>query len=115
MVTVLFEVILKEGKKDEYLKRASVLKDELSKFSGLISIERFQSLNAPNKLLSKSVWQSEEDIKAWRNLAQHRIFQAEGRESIFEDYSITVLTPTRHYTMNLRDEAPKDSNKYFKI
>ena len=115
MVTVLFEVVLKDGKKDEYLKRAATLKNELSKFSGLVSIERFQNLNEPNKILSKSVWQGEEDIKAWRNFAQHRIFQAEGRDEIFADYSITVLTPTRHYTMNLRNEAPQDSNKYFKI
>ena len=115
MVIVLFEVCLKEGKMDEYLRRASVLKSELANFKGLVSIERFQSLNSPNKLLSKSVWQSEEDIKAWRNLAQHRIFQQEGRESIFEDYTISVVTPTRSYTMSAREQAPQDSNAYFKI
>ena len=115
MVTVLFEVVLKEGKKDEYLRRAGILKNELANFKGLVSIERFQSLNSPNKILSKSVWQSEEDIKAWRNLSQHRIFQQEGREGIFEDYTISVVTPTRCYTMSAREQAPQDSNEYFKL
>lgn len=115
MITVLFEVVIKDGKMDEYLRRASALKNELTKFKGLISIERFQSLSSPNKLLSKSVWQSEEDIKAWRNLTQHRIFQQEGRDSIFEDYSISVVTPTRSYTMSDREQAPQDSNAYFNL
>lgn len=115
MITVLFEVVLKDGKMDEYLRRASVLKNELANFNGLVSIERFQSLNSPNKILSKSVWQSEEDIKAWRNLTQHRIFQQEGRESIFEDYTISVVTATRCYTMSAREQAPQDSNEYFKL
>ncbi|UKB77380.1 antibiotic biosynthesis monooxygenase family protein [Chryseobacterium sp. MEBOG07] len=44
MITVIFEVVPKEGKKDEYLDIAKTLRSELEEIPGFISIERFQSL-----------------------------------------------------------------------
>ena len=43
-VIVLFEVTIKDGKKDDYLKRAEILKAHLKNMKGFISAERFQSL-----------------------------------------------------------------------
>ena len=114
-VIVLFEVTIREGHMDSYLRMAAALKEDLAKTDGWIASERFQSLAQPNKLLSKSEWRDEESVCRWRNLAQHRACQKAGRERDFEDYKITVVTPLRTYTMTGRDEAPDDSNQFFDI
>lgn len=111
-VIVLFEVTVKEGKMQDYLKMAGSLKEHLSKAKGFIRAERFSSLATEGKLLSMSVWENEDSVAQWRNLTQHRMCQVHGRKSDFVDYKITVVTPLRTYTMADRNEAPDDSNKY---
>ena len=68
MIAVIFEAIPNEGQKDVYFSIAAALRPELEKISGFISIERFQSLNDPGKILSLSFWKDEESIGQWRNL-----------------------------------------------
>lgn len=109
MIAVIFEVIPKEGKKDEYLTIAAALKPVLEKMEGFISIERFQSLSNPEKVLSLSFWKDEEGIQRWRNLEIHRDAQIKGRESIFNDYHLRIATVVRDYGMFERKEAPADS------
>lgn len=62
-VIVLFEVTLKEGCMEDYLNRASKLKDDLLKLDGFISAERFSSLNTKGKLLSMSIWKNEASVQ----------------------------------------------------
>lgn len=114
-VIVLFEVTIKEGKMEDYLERAGILKEHLKNAKGFIRAERFSSLATEGKLLSMSVWENEESAKEWRNLAEHRMSQKAGRIGDFVDYKITVVTPIRTYTMDNRENAPKDSNKYFEV
>ena len=114
-VYVLFEVTIKEGMAQAYLERAANLKDELAKTPGVVRTERFQSLATEGKLLSLSVWESEEAVETWRNQMEHRMSQAAGRDSIFAGYDIAVLSPLRRYSMAAREEAPADSNEYFGI
>ena len=38
-----------------------------------------------------------------------------GKMEDFVDYKITVVTPIRTYTMDNRENAPKDSNEYFEV
>jgi heme-degrading monooxygenase HmoA len=56
MIAVLFEVWPAEGRTQHYLDLAAALKDELSQLDGFVSIERFESLSEPGKLLSLSVF-----------------------------------------------------------
>ena len=114
-IIVLFEVTLKPGKMEDYLKTAATLKEDLSKAEGFIRAERFSSLAVENKILSKSEWKDEESVEKWRNLLEHRIAQKHGRTSDFMDYKITVATSVRCYAMNSRNEAPRDSNRYFNV
>lgn len=109
MIAVIFEVIPNEGKKGEYLDIAANLRPELDQIDGFISIERFQSFNDPDKVLSLSFWKDEESILQWRNLEMHRFAQAKGREAIFRDYHLRIATVVRDYGMFDRKEAPKDS------
>ena len=109
MIAVIFEVWPAEGRRQEYLDLAAALKPELEKIDGFISVERFQSLTRPGKLVSLSYWRDEESVRRWRNLEPHRRTQAAGRESIFSDYRLRVAQVLRDYGMNQRDEAPDDS------
>ena len=112
-VIVFFEVTIKDGKMEDYLKMAASLKDDLSKADGFIRSERFSSLATDGKLLSMSVWENEDSVSKWRNLTAHRMCQKHGRMNDFADYKITVVTPIRSYTMTQRQGAPADSNEFF--
>lgn len=112
---VLFEVTVKNGRMDDYLKMAGSLKESLANAEGFIRAERFSSLATEGKLLSMSVWENEECVSKWRNFAAHRMAQEHGRMNDFADYKITVVTPVRSYTMMNRTEAPADSNEYLEV
>jgi heme-degrading monooxygenase HmoA len=111
MIAVIFEVWPAQGRKDDYLRLAAALRDELDKMDGFISIERFQSLTDPAKLLSLSVWRDEEAVKAWRNHPRHRATQAAGRGGIFADYRLRIAGVIRDYGMTERAQAPADSRQ----
>jgi heme-degrading monooxygenase HmoA len=108
-IAVIFEVIPAEGRKQEYLDIAASLRTELDKIKGFISIERFQSLSHPEKILSLSFWEDEEAVADWRNLELHRAAQTKGRDYIFNDYHLRIAQVARDYGMFDRDEAPVDS------
>jgi heme-degrading monooxygenase HmoA len=109
MMTVIFEVWPQPEHRAGYLDWAAQLKEELLRMDGFISIERFQSLTDPDKLLSLSVWRDEASLAAWRNLESHRAAQAAGRGSMFKDYRIRIAEVVRDYSLEQREQAPADS------
>lgn len=110
MIAVIFEVRPAEGKHEAYFDLAKSLRPELEAIDGFISVERFQSLTDPGKLLSVSFFRDEAAVIAWRNHVRHRVAQAAGRGGIFDDYRIRVAAVLRDYGMNeRREEAPADS------
>lgn len=112
MIVVIFELEAAEGKRDDYLQFAAELKPLLSQMDGFISIERFQSLSHPEKLLSISFWRDEASVAQWRNIEQHRLAQAEGRRHIFAGYRLRVASVLRDYSLDeRREEAPMDSQE----
>jgi heme-degrading monooxygenase HmoA len=109
VIAVIFEVWPAEGRSAEYLDLAGALWRDLEQIDGFISIERFQSLVTPGKLLSLSCWRDDEAVRAWRNLPAHREAQAKGRGGVFADYRLRVASVIRDYGLHERDEAPEDS------
>ena len=109
MIAVIFEVIPHAETKQQYLDIAADLKPILVEMDGFISVERFQSLSDPNKLLSLSFWRDEAAVAQWRNTEIHRAAQGKGREQIFSDYRIRIGSIVRDYGMVARDQAPVDS------
>lgn len=109
MIAIIFEVWPAEGQSQNYLDLAAEMKSEVMKIDGFISVERFQSLTDPSKLLSISFWRDEQAVKAWRNLPAHRRTQSKGRAGLFSDYRLKVLSVIRDYGMTDRTEAPSDS------
>ena len=109
MIAVIFEVEPAEGKRDAYLGIAADLKPLLERIDGFISVERFQSLTDPKRVLSLSFWRDEEAVKAWRNTGEHRQAQQAGRGGIFAGYRLRIAHVLRDYGMTERAEAPADS------
>ena len=109
MIAVIFEVQPNAGRKEAYLDAAARLKPQLEKMDGFISVERFESLSQPGKILSLSIWRDEEAVRQWRNVEEHRRIQDAGRRSIFADYRLRVAQVIRDYGLNERAEAPDDS------
>lgn len=109
MQVIVFEVWPKEGRRQDYMSMAAELRGLLAEIPGFVSVERFESLTEPGKLLSLSFWEDEDAIRAWRETRAHRVAQALGRSGMFADYRLRVAAVTRDYGMFVRDEAPEDS------
>lgn len=110
MIAVIFEVWpADDDRRGQYLDIAASLRDDLSRIDGFLSIERFQSLADPDKLLSLSFWRDEEAVREWRNLPSHRLAQRQGRKGVFENYRLRVASVMRDYGLDDRFEAPEDS------
>ena len=65
MIAVIFEVWpANDDRRGQYLSIAANLREDLAKIDGFLSIERFQSLADPDKLLSLSFWRDERSAPA---------------------------------------------------
>jgi heme-degrading monooxygenase HmoA len=109
MIAVIFEVRPKPDRRQEYLDIAAALRPQLEQIDGFISIERFESLSEPGKILSLSFFRDEVAISAWRNLDAHRRAQAKGRAEVFADYRLRIAGVVRDYGLHDRAQAPQDS------
>ncbi len=111
MIAIIFEVWPAEGRKQEYLDLAASLRPFLDQIDGFISVERFESLYEPGKMLSLSVFRDEAAVAQWRALEIHRGVQAKGRSGVFKDYRLRVAGVIRDYGMFNRAQAPDDSRE----
>jgi heme-degrading monooxygenase HmoA len=108
MIAVIFEVTPETAYRDAYLEAAARLRPLVEKIDGFISVERFESLSNPGKLVSLQYWRDEKALEEWRKLPEHRAMQKLGREKYFRDYRLCVADVVRDYGMEARDEAPGD-------
>ena len=109
MIAVIFEVVPAEGCKDAYLEIAARLRPTLEQIDGFISVERFQSLSNPGKMLSLSFFRDEAAVQEWRRVEAHRAAQQAGRAQLFADYRLRIASVVRDYGLHQREEAPADS------
>lgn len=115
MIVVIFEVQFREGEREDYFKLAAKLRSDLEKIDGFISGERFESTSTPGKYISISYWRDLESVKEWRNQAEHRDAQDQGRKRIISEYKLRVASVLREYTLLDREQTPEDSTLYFGI
>jgi heme-degrading monooxygenase HmoA len=99
MIVVVFQVEMREGRKDRYFDLAAELRPELERIDGFISVERFESLSTPGKYVSLSFWRDGAAIERWRAHARHRIAQDLGKREIFQDFRISVAEVVRDYRL----------------
>ena len=109
MIAVIFEVEPRVGKMERYLNTAGDLRPIVEQIDGFISIERFESINQPGKMVAISFWRDEDALNEWRNVEEHRQAQRDGRREFFSNYRIRIANVIRDYTMSDRGGAPEDS------
>jgi len=109
VIAVIFEVWPARGRRDEYLDLASALRPLLADIDGFLSIERFESLSTPGKLLSLSFWRDEAAVAQWRQTEAHRGAQTRGRAEVLADYRLRIAGVVRDYGLREREQAPTDS------
>lgn len=109
MIAVIFEVVPHAGQRQAYLDLAAALRPRLEQIDGFISIERFESLSEPGRILSLSFFRDEAAVARWRQIEEHRAAQRAGRRRIFSDYRLRLATVLRDYGMHDRAGAPPDS------
>jgi len=109
MIAVIFEVWPKPALRQTYLDIAASLRPQLEQIDGFVSIERFESLSEPGKILSLSFFRDDAAVAAWRNVEDHRRAQAKGRGDVFADYRLRIAGVIRDYGMRDRTQAPQDS------
>ena len=107
MHAVIFEVEPEPGRRQDYLDIAARLRPELEKIDGFVSVERFESLTQPGKILSLSFWRDEAAVARWRRQEQHQMAQRAGRSGVFRTYRLRVAAVVRDYGMDERAEAPQ--------
>lgn len=107
MIAVIFEVLPANGQRDTYLDLAAKLRVQLEAVDGFLSVERFQSLHDPQKLLSLSFWRDEQAIASWRQADEHQRAQNLGRNGVFADYRLRVAPIVRDYGLDDRAEVPR--------
>lgn len=90
MLSLCFEVQIKEGRVDQYLDLAAALRPKLDAMGGCLFIDRFKSLTRDNLILSYQIWQDEGALVAWRVDHAHHKVQETGRDEVFSDYRIRV-------------------------
>jgi len=113
MIAVIFEVEPYQARRDDYFRIAAELRPMLDEIDGFISIERFESLSTPGKVLSLSFWRDEAAVATWRNIEAHRAAQSAGRAEVFRDYRLRIAQVVRDYGMTERGQAPKDSREAY--
>ena len=106
MIAVIFEVEPAPGQNETYLDTAAGLRPLLDEIEGFISVERFQSLTSPGKLVSLSFFENEDAVRRWRQTAEHRAAQSAGRSGVFADYRLRVASVIRDYSLHNRKEVP---------
>lgn len=111
MIAVIFEVLPAPGHRQAYLDWAARLRPELEKMEGFLSIERFQSLTDPDKILSLQFWRDDACLAKWRQFEAHRAAQRAGRSTMFREYRLNIAQVIRSYGMNDREQAPEDSRR----
>jgi heme-degrading monooxygenase HmoA len=93
VIAVIFEAtFLGEAERERYLEIATRLRPLLTEIDGFLGIERFQSFDDANRILSLSTWRDQGAINTWRNLPEHVLAQKEGKERLFSSWSIQLLT-----------------------
>lgn len=109
MIAVIFEVEPDPPQRQAYLDMAARLRVELETMDGFLSIERFESLSSPGRILSLSFWRDEDAVARWRQVETHRAAQALGRAGMFRDYRLRVAHVVRDYGLADRADAPPDA------
>ena len=87
---LFFEVQPKPGQRQAYFDHVDKLMPVLNQHEGLLWIQRYQSIDVPDLILSHQYWANKAVLVAWRRNQEHRYSQTQGIKKIFANYRIRV-------------------------
>ena len=91
MYAVIFKATVAELD-DEYLRVAERLKELAFEKYGC---QDFVSVSEGNEEIAISYWETEQQIRDWKNDPEHRLAQTRGREKWYESFSIEICEVIR--------------------
>ncbi len=109
MIAVIAENFLEDGQEQAFLDLSIRIRPSIEAIDGFLSVERFESLSQPGKILSLSFWRDEVALLALRQNEPHREAEVKGRADILKDYRIRIAQVFRDYGVFDRAQAPLDS------
>lgn len=90
MFSVMFEALPNDGKRNEYLDDAEMLRSELEQIEGFVDNIRYGSLTREGWILSLSDWRDEKSLVRWRTREHHHEAEQKGRDELLADYRLRV-------------------------
>ena len=75
MIVVLFEFEPDPFYQDRYFELAGLLRENVEKIGGFISVERFESVSQSGRSISVSTWEDLDAVKRWREHLEHAAAQ----------------------------------------
>ncbi len=91
MYAVIFKATVAEFD-DEYFRVAERLKDLAFRKYGC---QDFVSVTEGDEEIAISYWQTEQQIRDWKNDPEHRLAQQRGREKWYKSFSIEICEIVR--------------------
>jgi heme-degrading monooxygenase HmoA len=95
---IVFRSRLRPGVEAEYGRRADEIYALAEKMPGLISSRDYVAEDGERVAIVE--FDTEEHLLAWRDHAEHRRAQAQGRESFYASYSIQICRVERASTFD---------------
>jgi heme-degrading monooxygenase HmoA len=95
---IVFRSRLRPGVEAEYSRRADEIYALAEKMPGLISSRDYVAEDGERVAIVE--FDTEEHLLAWRDHAEHRRAQAQGRESFYASYSIQICRVERASTFD---------------
>lgn len=93
MFAVIFTATIKQLD-EEYAEVAAHMQRMAQRQYGCLG---FSSCTEGNKEIAISYWETEAQIKEWRNNSEHLIAQGKGRLKWYENYTVQVVEVVREY------------------
>ena len=99
MVVVIFEFEIDSVGRERYLELATILREEVEKIEGFVSVKRFENIHEPGCFVSISTWEDMEAAREWKEHVEHSSAQKEAKSTgIFKHYRIRVAEVIRDYS-----------------
>jgi len=103
-VAVIFTSVRTPGD-DGYAETAARMDELAAQQPGYLGIESARAGEEGGVGLTVSYWVSEDDARAWKRVAEHRVAQEAGRERWYERYSVRIASVTRDYAFERAAEG----------
>lgn len=95
----------------EYRGTSARMHELVSQVPGFISYNSYGSDDGPGVAVVR--FDSEEALKAWRTLPEHRAAQEQGREAFYEEYWVQVCETVREYRFTREGGYEHDLRRLF--